>query len=344
MAKENKGPEELEDDVLETEPAAEQEEPGDQAEEAPGTGEPSAAGEGDDKFMQATRKATAWVEKGIGSAYKSARGAADSGRFKPRAGIEKLDKLLDWVRERAPEEAFQSLSAWCVRYGHTGLMVAEVLCLLMGVVAAIKLGSWVYLVHGAGLAVLLLILQYTADKFLHAGEALVEASPSRLGSGAFLDCLCLLSGAAGILIMVSYVMLARQSGQWSLLWAGLGAWALCDAIGYIALNPSMANIEIDENVRAGEEAIGIMSFLVKAVVRIVPIAFGIGAIIGVLGLLFGTFSLMGSGQLLAAHASLRLIVLCACLPFFSYVLFAFYHLVIDLMRAILVLPGKLDKE
>jgi len=321
--------------------------PGENAPEQPEAGAPAAATEEEvaekDKFLEATKKVASSAEKVIGASYKMIRETVESQRFDPCAGVTILQGLLDRARTLLPAEKFESVAEWCVRYGHAGLVAGQALSVFFGLAAAIKLSNWVFFVQGIGIAVLLWILQYTAHRFLNAGDSLIESSPSRLASPAFLDCLSLLTEAAGILLFISFMLLARRTGQWSLLWAGLGVWALCDAIAYMALNPAMANIEVSEDVRAGEEAIGIMSFFVKAVVRIVPIAFGIGALLGAVGLLFGTFSLMRNGLRTAGLASLRLMILCACLPFASYVVFAFYHLAIDLMRAILVLPDNLGK-
>ena len=124
---------------------------------------------------------------------------------------------------------------------------------------------------------------------------------------------------------------------------GLALWALCDAIAYIALHPSMVNIEVGAEVSAGEEAIGILSLAVKTIVRLVPMAFGIGAILGSIALIAATFTMIRSGDPTAALSALRLITTCVLLPFFSYILFAFYHLLIDLLRSILVL-GQHDLE
>jgi len=293
-----------------------------------------------EKFVAFTKRLTASAEKVIGESYKKAKTAGS--RFEPRASIGWLERLLAWARQTFPADRFESLASKCVKYGHYGLVAAQALTVLFGFTAAVKHSNWVYFLYGIGVAALLVILQYTANRFLNAGDALIKASPSRLGSKAFPDCLALLAEVAGILAFLSYLLAAHRMGQWSLVWVGLGVLALFDSVAYIALHPSMTNTSIDESVRAGEEAIGIMSFLVKALVRIVPLAYGIGTVLGAIGLLFGTFSLIGSGLPQAGRAALRLIVLCTCLPLASYVFFAFYHLAIDILRAILVLPSKID--
>lgn len=309
----------------------------------------SEAGEDDDKFIRFTKRVTSSAERIIGTSYKKAKSAVRSAKFEPRAGVAMLDELLDWARRTFPPTMFDALAGGLVRYGHYALMLAQVLCLLIGIVAGVKLGSIAFVVYGVGIALLLVILQYTANKFLNAGNALIQSSPSRLGSDAFLDCLSLLMEAGGILVLIWFVILAGRTGAWTLLWLGIGTWALCDAVAYVALNPSMVNVAIDSDVRAGEEAIGIMSFLVKAVVRIVPIAFGVGAVLGAIGLLAGIINLLrletgvALERALPGVNALRFTLFCTCLPFASYVFFAFYHLMIDILRAILILPEKLDR-
>ena len=258
-------------------------------------------------------------------------------QFDPCASVKWLDALIDWARHVFPPRHFRSISDWSGTYGHYAMVTAQLLCLVFGLVAALRISEVAVFLKGIGAALLLVILQYTAAKFIRAGDALIQASPSRLGSHAFLNCLGLLSEITGLLVFLLFLSRANLG----LFFVGLGIWAMLDAIAYIALNPDLANVQVDEGVGAGEEAIGILPFLIKAVVRIVPIVFGIGAILGVLGLLFSHVSLLRFGSVAAGGASIRLIAFCACLPLASYIAFAFYHLAIDIMRAILVIPRKL---
>ena len=228
-----------------------------------------------------------------------------------------------------------------VKYGHLGLIVAEVACVILGLTASFKMDNWRLFPAGIGVALLLIILQYTASRFMDAGDRLLSNSPSRLGSDAFMDCLALLVEVFGICLFFGHWFM----GGWGHFFVGLALWALCDAIAYIALHPSMVNVEVGGEVGAGEEAIGILSLAVKTLVRLVPMAFGIGAILGSIALIAATFTMMRNGDPASAVSALRLITGCVLLPFFSYILFAFYHLLIDLLRSILVLgQHDLDRE
>jgi hypothetical protein len=254
------------------------------------------------------------------------------------AGVRLLDRFVNWVRGAVPVAWYDQLADLLTKLGHAGLVLAEATCILLGLVAAIRLGNWRLFPAGLGVAILLAICQYTATRFLDAGKTLLKASPSRLGSAAFLDCLALLVGVLGLILFCTHL------GSWSALFTGLALWALCDAVAFIALHPDMVNLSVQDRLQAGEEAIGIMSFGVKAVVRLVPIAFGVGAVFGSISLLIATFAMMGKAGPGAPLAALRLIAGCVLLPFLSYVVFAFYHLAIDVLRAVLVLPEKLERR
>ncbi len=262
-----------------------------------------------------------------------------SDRCNPLAAVDLLDDVIDWARRTFPVSLFDRIATSLVKYGHLGLIVAEIACVILGLTAAFKMDNWRLFPGGIGIALLLVILQYTASRFMDAGDRLLANSPSRLGSDAFMDCLALLVEVLGICLFFYNWFV----GGWGHFFIGLALWALCDAIAYIALNPGMVNIEVGGEVGAGEEAIGILSLGVKTVVRLVPMAFGIGAILGSIALIAATFGMMRTGDPAAAVSALRLIAWCVLLPFFSYILFALYHLLIDLLRAILVL-GKHDLE
>ena len=264
--------------------------------------------------------------------------AAEAGKYGPRATVRYFDMALAWAKRMFSPPRFDFVAHWSVRLGHYALLLAQVLSLVIGLAAAIKFSSWDYLLAGIGSAVLLLVLQYTASRFLNAGDALIRSSPSRLGSIAFLDCLALLLFALGVYLLVQNIMLK----DWTAFFWGLGIFALCDALAYVALNPPMANTSIIQGLSAGEEAIGILSFMVKQIVAIIPIVFGVGAVIGAVAIAVSLYPLFKDSQAMDSFSAIRITLICACLPFAGYVFFVLYHLGLDLMRAVLSVPGKLD--
>ncbi|MFH2042694.1 MAG: hypothetical protein ABIJ35_09260, partial [Acidobacteriota bacterium] len=82
--------------------------------------------------------------------------------------------------------------------------------------------------------------------------------------------------------------------------------------------------------------------------RLVPILFGVGITVGLILLVIDFTGVFGSeSQLTAAWnnapKTAGTITLFGLLPFLSYIAFVIYYLAIDIIRAILALPGKLDE-
>ncbi len=281
--------------------------------------------------IQKTKKWFGKAIAGIGSFLSSVK-------FNPLFFVRVLDKLLGLARKTFSPDMFHSLSEWSVRYGHVALITGAVLSVLCFLFAGIRAGSFLLFLTGIGYAFLLLVLQYTVTKFIDAGDRLVKSSPSRLASANFLDCVALLMEVAGVVL---FIIFASQG--WIQAIVGIGAWAFFDIVAWTALHPSLCNITISKEANAGEEAIGILSFAVKAAVRIVPLGFGLGTIIGAIALVLATVKMLfagGAGE--AAVDAIGLIIVASCLPFASYLLFAVYHLTVDVLRSILSVPGKLD--
>jgi hypothetical protein len=309
--------------------------------EGPGEGQPT-GGEGANPPQQPAISA----EKVAEVAQKVSTGVATAVRVSEagsRLCVRWVEGVLGWARRTFRPEVFESLSGWFVRWGQISLPFAQLLTLACGLTAAIKRSDASYLVFAAGMAVSLFILQYIANRFLGAGKRLVEVSPSRIGSAAFLDCTALLAEVTGIGLFVGSISAARQSDQWSLLWVGAGLWLLCGAVAYVAIHPKLINVKVEETATAGEEALGILSFLAKAKVRIAPAAFGIGAILGTFGLLLGWISLIRTDNTATCNSSLWLTVGSTALPFAVYVGFALYQLAVDVIGAILCLPRKIEE-
>lgn len=284
-----------------------------------------------EKIADLSKKAAEKTGQFIGSSYEKVKD------YDPQTSVHMLERLLNWARGKFPPSFFDKISDWLTKYGHAGIVLAQVLVVVFYLFNAIKLSSIIMLFQGAGICLLLVILQYTANKFLAAGKNLIESTPSRLSSSAFLDCTALLLEVIGLFVTIALA----SRGLISFI-IGVGIWALLDAIAFTALHPSLVNVSIEKDIRAGEEAIGILSYFAKAILKIVPIAYGVGAIVGSAALSLAIVAIVIGKGAEAGKSAVALVIACTCLPFVSYILFMIYHLFIDLLRAILVIPGKID--
>jgi hypothetical protein len=113
---------------------------------------------------------------------------------------------------------------------------------------------------------------------------------------------------------------------------------------WLCLNPSLLNINILPASTAGEEAIGVLTFVMKTLLRLVPIAFGVGVIVGDFQILAAIIRLLRNAEfsIIGASSSAWLVLGSAALPLIGYVLFVLNYLVLDVVRAILAIPAKLD--
>jgi len=258
------------------------------------------------------------------------------------------DRLMACIRRQVNAE-FLSASFRAMRLcGHHGITVAMIVGLLFVVFLGIKTDSLLVICYGLLSVMMLSVFQYTARRLLGAIDLLMASTSTRLSSSAFLDSFALFNLALGVAALVSLSILAIRTSSLTLFLLAVGVSTLCEFVGCIALNPTTINVAFSQEARAGEEAIGIISIYLKVFLRLVPIGFGVGVVLGTLGLVVGSV-LIGFGGSKAAQGILLgttsgwVVLISAALPFFGYGIFVLYSLGIDIIRSILMVPDKLDR-
>lgn len=285
-------------------------------------------------------------EKKESKASENKQSAACS--FEPTCGVHFWDNLLEKLRGVLSVALFEKLISRFALLGHWSLLAAITFGLLTSIILAIRLGSFGILIIGLGLAIALSVLQYTADKFLHSGATLIDSTPTKLSTRSFVDCLGLLFLVASIIALVSGIIEGVEASSAAPIFEGLVLFAVLGFILWIALNPSLASTKIQKNTSAGEEAIGVLSFIMKGSLRLVPVLFGVATLMGALSLLGGLLRSLGSADHLdnaiqLAAQGAKLAISGAAAPFLVFIAFLFYYLFINVISAVLSLPGKMDK-
>ncbi|MFH0953594.1 MAG: hypothetical protein V1873_04625 [Verrucomicrobiota bacterium] len=274
--------------------------------------------------------------------------AQDEPRFDVFVAAKFFDRLLAGAKRRLTPAFFESSTARLTRYGHCALLLAAAVGLLSSIVITIKHDTFSAFVSGLGWVLLLLVLQYTAVKFESSGDTFVKGNPSQIASPAFLDCVALANFIVGWLFLLGFLVIAIQAQRMNALLFGACLFVLCEYLACLAMNPALLNISAASQAGAGEEAVGIIMFLMKAFLRLVPVAFGTGLVLGALRLVVDCVQLLrGRGDVFAAigqPGSVSLTVAAAALPFFGYILFVLCYLHLDVIRAILAIPAKLDES
>jgi hypothetical protein len=254
------------------------------------------------------------------------------------------DGLLAWTRRLMSATRFETCDAAIERAGHYALIAAAALGLLAGIVAAIKSNQFFPFLAGIVWVPCVGIVQYVAARFAGATRGLIRAAPTQLASEALLNCLALLHTLLGVAALISYSVAAIRTETVGLFGVGVAYFVACELITWICLNPSLLAITIQPAAGAGEEAIGVLTFIMKLLTRLTPMVFGIGAMLGALRLLILLVQTFRDRAELpmAAVPAVGLVIVSGCLPLIAYVLFVLNWLALDVIRAILSLPGKLD--
>ncbi|MEO6002885.1 MAG: hypothetical protein ABIZ04_07400 [Opitutus sp.] len=265
-----------------------------------------------------------------------------------------LDRIAGWLSPAFVERSLSQARSW----GQYAVMGGVALTLLYAIYAAIKFNSFAFFMTGVALIAALAVAQFAAIRFLTAATRTIANTPSQISSPAFLECsgLLLLLASAGTLIGGVVAAIRLESSAPLLPAILIGATLLY--AGATALHPKLVNVELGLN-SAGEESVGLLSFFFKAALKLVPIFFVLLAVAGDLAILA---SFTQNGQAFAASIGSVLqfipmplpldttagftgsavVMMGALLPMIGYFLFLLGYLSIDLVRAVLAVPTKLE--
>ena len=331
--------------------------------------DPQVCAEGDDNWVAlstissessatAKKKKPAAAEKSVPASDE----AEETGTVKkslPFAGTFLADwvgKLLGIIRKFLTPALVEKSLNLAKYFGQYAVLLGGLLGFVAAVVAAIRYNSFALFLGGLGFLIALAVAQFAAVKFLDASDKLIESTPSKLSSLAFLDCIGLLTVLAAFMILLGGIVGAIKGGGVSVFVVALVSATLLTIFSAVSLNPELASVE-SGSASAGEEAIGILAFFLKGLLKLVPVVFALFGIVGALILLVGMFApnstfVIMLGQMLPVVpipglggpglSGLGVVLTAALLPIITYFMFLIASLPLELWRAILSLPGKLD--
>jgi len=257
-----------------------------------------------------------------------------------------IEKLIESLKKFFSQNLLDFLTRWGIRIGHYGLLLAALIGFLFSFVVAIRSNSFRAFLLGIIWVLVIFVIQFIAKRFSNAGATLIENNPSQLSSPSFLDCVAFLSMIGGLIILIYSIINAIQLKSLEVFLSGLAIFFLLEVITLVTFNPKSITISLTKSSSAGQEAIGIVTYFLKLFLRLVPIIFGIGVAVGTV-ILFIHF-IGGFGERLAFFwqrantGDAGYILFAGLLPFLSYLIFVFYYLLIDIIKAILAVPQKLD--
>ncbi len=246
--------------------------------------------------------------------------------------------------------------AFAKKIGQYAVLVGAALTVVYAIVAAIRYNAFAPVLTGLVLLVAIAVAQFAAGRFLGAGEQVIANTASRVSSRAFLECTGLLGLLLAVISFIGGLVTSIRAESIGPFLPALVTSAALVYFGALALHSERVTVEIADGT-AGEEAIGLLSFFFKAGLKLVPLCFFLLAVLGdivalasfpgdsgqfgyVVQGLIGSFPLLGN---VPYGVSGSATVLLACLlPLLAYFAFVLEYLLLDVLRAILAVPGKLD--
>ena len=259
-----------------------------------------------------------------------------------------LDLVLAVIRGQCGPAFVDASTALFVFAGQFGLYGAVVATLVSFGALGAKLGNLDLAVEGVWMALLLVVLQYAAVRFMPVIDRLARASGGAVTSSALLDSLAVLAMSVGLAALVTFTLAALRIKDYEEILAGVFAFAVCLYAGLAALNPGSLGISIVASHTASDEGLGVFAFLLKLGLRIAPVAFGVGVATKLGLLLIVCYRIFSAekGSLpspsVATAATVGLMY-SAAVPIVAYFVYLVYHLVFDALRSLISLPGKLDR-
>lgn len=259
-----------------------------------------------------------------------------------------LEKFVDFIKGWMTLERLDFCTRWLSIIGHFGIMAAAVLGFLFSLIFAIRTDSFSAFLIGLAWVLLISVVQYTAYKFSSAGEGLINNNPSQLSSRIFLDCFGFLVLIAGIVVFVLALWNLVRGNPLVDFLKGVGLVVVLEFLAAVAFNFKAVHVEIVEGYSAGQEALGVITFFIKTVIRLVPIVFGSLIILGTVMLFAEGIQIFSKAApsvwFRMTHSIAPQILYVALLPFLSYLFFILAYLAIDVIRAILCIPDLKEQK
>lgn len=259
-----------------------------------------------------------------------------------------FDAVIDGARPHFNPHFVEATAGIFRACGSYCLPLAAILVVVFSAIATTKTSVLHHVLWGVVSMLLLLVLQYVAGKSLAAIDELNRTTSGRLASSLVPDAVATLSLVAGIAALLGSIATAIETSNYLLILGGVAGFFVCAYLSVIALHPSILHIAIAPEILTGEEWIGVVTFLLKAILRMTPVAFGAGVVCGGAAIAVQCFLIVTANEagcvqtMEAARTAQRVLFYAAALPLVAYLVFVAMNLVLNLWRAILCLPGKLD--
>lgn len=261
-----------------------------------------------------------------------------------------IDALLSKLRSAFPAEVCRKHLALFRTLGHTGTLIAGVLGLIIGIIAAIKSDSFSMFLAGIAWLLSMLIIDYVSRRFAQVSEHLVSSTKSYLSSSVYIEAIALLVLVASAALFGFGLYAAIKIGGIS-DFVKVGAWSVwLFYIGILTLNAGeLLNVEIKAELKAEEEGVGLLEFNTKSALLAVSFYFGSGILFGLVNILWIIFLGTKEGEPFASVAMESMpyfltIAIIASLPFLACLAFLLLYTLIAAVKSLIRIASAVDKK
>ena len=251
-----------------------------------------------------------------------------------------IDCGLNYLRKLPFEKMVNALENLISRIGVFSFYLLGLVGLVGGLITALHYESLQGLWIGLGWLLLCILFAYFGTKLLQSIKALVLSTNSLFSSQSLLDCITVLLLLSGLAALAAGIYLSFDTSDGTHFWYGLIGFFMAEFGAVCSLAPQLVSTEAGIACSPGEELIGLGTFFIKIMLRMLPFIWCIGALLTMIYVIIH----LGSdnvGEHIMTGFSTTIVL--GLLPLAYYLGFLLYYFVIDLARAVLSLPGKLDR-
>jgi len=264
-------------------------------------------------------------------------------------GWHPLDVLISATRDAVPEELPQQISRLASIIGITTLYIAAVLIPIGGLLLAIRTNRFGAVAFGVGAGVAIIVLQYVAQRLLAALETTINSNKSFLSSLAIPDCTFVLISTSTVGAVIALIASAISAGM---LTPAIGAVVVLAAgvfASLVAVQPAGLSVVTKSGCRAAEDAVGVLTFIVKMLLRCAPIVFAATVLFGTYRVAESLINILRADKAVVAFVGINdsltavgILTAAAAVPVYAYFVMLIYYLTLDVISAIVSMPAKLD--
>ncbi len=282
-----------------------------------------------------------------------------------------IERPFEWARSRYNVSNYERSHQFCVLAGHLLADLGMAIGLIAGLVFCIRSNVFIPLITNLLLIAIAAMGQYIAGQCMSASDKLIQNTPHRISSHGILKCISVqLNLLAVILIAVGVITMIMMFNS-GVVVAAIGLFLIaflmpalvCSTSALFGQHPELLNIQITP-VAAGEEAVGILSFISKALLKCISRIYLIIALTGVILTVAEIFQKpsmphhdawasqyggyeSGFDQVMrfifqSGSAGLIIVVIACLVPAIAYFGYLFWNLGLEVVRSILILPGKVE--